>query len=84
MSNGNGVPVCDAACQKILLDGDSLMKEAAALCERLEKYAERNGSYSDPAPLIRAIIKAEKAVYAAQAAFLDAVGYDGERPSWLS
>lgn len=84
MPNGEGPPpTCDPACQKIILDGDSLMKEADVLCDALKRYTEKNGSFANPAPLIHALIKAERAVYAAHGAFLNAAGYDGERPPWI-
>lgn len=71
-------PQCDPACQKILLDGDCLEHLATCLCDHLVQYKESGGTYGDPARVIHALIKAEKAVAAAMEIVLEEQGYDGE------
>lgn len=75
-------PVCDAICQKILLDSDLLEHAATALCDHVKQY--KGGHYRDPKRVIKAIIAAEDATFAALRVVVDEQGYDGSLPKCLS
>jgi RNA binding exosome subunit len=77
MSNGHP-PICDPACQKILLDADCLEHLATCLCDHVKQYKESGGTYGNSLRVIHALILAEKATAAAMKIVLEEQGYSGE------
>lgn len=77
MSNGHP-PVCDPACQKILLDADCLEHLATCLCDHVKQFKDGGGVYAHPERVVHALILAEKATVAAMKVVLEEQGYAGE------
>jgi hypothetical protein len=83
MSNGHP-PICDAICQKIILDGDLAGKVFESTCERIEAwFAAGNGPLADSDKILDKLIKAEDAAFAFQRAVLEGMGYHGPWPKCL-
>lgn len=81
MSNGHP-PQCDPACQKIILNGDSLEKEASATCDMLKRLRDDGIKFKNPTKVERAIIEAQKAVFHVQRVAMTEIGYEGELAPW--
>ncbi len=81
MSNGHP-PQCDPACQKIILNGDSLEHSAALTCAMLWRLKEEGYKFNHPANVEHAIIEAQKAVFHIQAVAMAEIGYAGELAPW--
>lgn len=79
----NGIPECNPACQKILLDGDLLEHLATCLCDHVTQYREHGGQYADVEKVIKAINAAEDATVRALRVILDEQGYTGPLPKML-
>lgn len=75
-------PICDPACQKILLNGDSLEHSAAVTCEMFNRLREDNIYFHNPARVEHAIIEAQKAVFHVQRVAMEEIGYTGELAPW--
>nr|AUN37461.1 hypothetical protein [uncultured bacterium] len=72
------------ACKtKIIIDGNNVGGYAEALCEATSALSnDQVDKLTDDVayPIIKEVIKAEKAMQKAHNMLLDAVGYDGPRP----
>lgn len=87
MSNG-GVPECNPACQKIILDGDTLESAATDTCEMLKRHRDDRiahliSNYQHPERVVLALIAAEAAVFHVQRVALEELGYNGPWPQHL-
>lgn len=75
-------PQCDPACQKIILNGDSLEHEATATCDMLKRLKADGHKFGNPAKVEAAIIAAQKSVFHVQRVAMEQIGYTGEYGPW--
>lgn len=90
MSHGptpdNDPPQCDAACQKIILNGFLTAQVIAKTYEMYERHIEKNGPLSKAATadLIKRLNDLENRAFEFARAYMEAVGYAGPWPKSLS
>lgn len=73
---------CNPACQKIILNGDSLEHQGSVTCDLLKRLRDEGIRFKDPARVEHAIIEAQKAVFHVQRVIMDEIGYTGELAPW--
>ncbi len=73
-------PVCDAVCQKIILDGVMMPGFWSALWYRIEEFRDEGGRFENPQRVLEALIKAENASSHFKRVVAEEMGYHG--PLW--
>lgn len=85
MSNGNGEPACDLACQtKIIIDGGLAGQVFIETCYGLDHFFEAGGTLRNGQRVLEQLIKAENEAFKFMRIALEEMGHEGPWPKALS
>lgn len=76
MSNGDP-PVCDAACQKLILNGDIAGDVISRTCERIEAFKASGQKFRNPLRTVEAANKIEDEAFKFERVILEEMGFTG-------